>query len=136
MTLLPAVVYAKAVSGMTDHDQPHQVPVMSNHLDPQTNPGQPLIYQIRIKGQLGCEWTDWFGGLTITPQNNGETLLTGPVIDQAALYGLLKKVRNLGLPLLSVSSINPDQADPAEVQRRDASASTDYHSLFEKLEKT
>jgi hypothetical protein len=117
MTLLPAVVYAKAVSGTVNHDQPHQVPVMSNHLDPQPNQGQPLIYQIRIKGQLGCEWTDWFGGLTITPQNNGETLLTGPVCDQAALYGLLKKVRNLGLPLLSVSSTNPDQTEASEVKR-------------------
>jgi hypothetical protein len=115
MTLLLPVVYATAVSGLVDHDQLHQVPVMSNNLDPQTNQGQPLIYQIRIKGQLGCEWTDWFGGLTITPQNNGETLLTGPVRDQAALYGLLKKVRNLGLPLLSVSSIEPGPAETAEI---------------------
>jgi len=90
---------------------------MSNHLDPQTNPGQPLIYQIRIKGQLGREWTDWFGGLTITPQDNGETLLTGPVIDQPALYGLLKKVRNLGLPLLSVNPIEPGPAETSEVKK-------------------
>lgn len=70
-----------------------------------------MVYQIRIKGHLGSEWTDWFEGLTITLQDNGETLLTGPVRDQAALYGLLKKVRNLGLPLLAVSSIEPGQAE-------------------------
>lgn len=61
-----------------------------------------MIYQIKIKGHLGHEWTDWFEGLTITPQNDGDTLLTGPVADQAALYGLLKKVRDLGVPLISV----------------------------------
>jgi hypothetical protein len=88
---------------------------MSNKLDPQTNQGQPLIYQIRIKGHLGCEWTNWFGGLTITPQDNGETLLSGLVIDQAALYGLLKKVRNLGMTLISVSSIEPGPAKTAEI---------------------
>jgi len=76
--------------------------VMSNELDPKTDPGQPMVYQIRIKGHLSCKWTDWFEGLTITLEDNGETLLTGPVIDQAALYGLLKKVRDLGIPLVSV----------------------------------
>ncbi len=64
-----------------------------------------LIYQIRIEGQLRAEWAEWFEGLTIEPAENGETLITGPVIDQAALYGLLKKVRDLGLPLLSVNRI-------------------------------
>jgi hypothetical protein len=58
--------------------------------------------QIRIKGHLDRRWTGWFEGLTITPEDNGETLLTGPVVDQAALHGLLKKVRDLGMPLLSV----------------------------------
>jgi len=66
------------------------------------DPGEPLVYQIRIKGHLGCRWADWFGGLTITLEDNGDTLLTGPVIDQAELYGLLKKVRDLGMPLISV----------------------------------
>ncbi len=75
---------------------------MSNELDPKTDPGQSMVYQIRIKGHLSCKWTDWFEGLTITLEDNGETLLTGPVIDQAALYGLLKKVRDLGIPLVSV----------------------------------
>jgi hypothetical protein len=60
-------------------------------------------YQIRIKGHLGREWTDWFGGLAITLENSGNTLLTGPVVDQAALYGLLRRVRDMGLPLISVS---------------------------------
>ena len=78
---------------------------MSNELNPKTNPGQPMLYQIRIKGHLGSQWTDWFDGLTITLEENGDTLLTGPVIDQAALHGLLKKVRDLGLPLVSVSQV-------------------------------
>jgi len=64
---------------------------------------QPPVYEIRIKGHLGSQWTDWFEGLTITLEENGDTLLTGPVTDQAALYGLLKKVRDLGLPLVSVN---------------------------------
>jgi hypothetical protein len=64
-----------------------------------------MIYQIRIKGHLGRQWTDWFEGLTITLEEDGDTLLSGPVIDQAALYGILKKVRDLGMPLLSVNSV-------------------------------
>jgi hypothetical protein len=68
---------------------------MSNELNSEIDPGQPLVYQIRIKGHLGREWTDWFGGLTIRLTDNGETLLTGPVVDQAALHGLLRKVRDL-----------------------------------------
>ena len=77
---------------------------MSNKLNPKTDPSQPMVYQIRIKGHLGRQWTDWFGGLTITLEDNGDTLLTGPVVDQAALHGLLKKVRDLGMPLLSVTT--------------------------------
>jgi hypothetical protein len=80
---------------------------MSNKLNPKTDPGQPLVYQIRIKGHLGHQWTDWFGGLTITMEEDGNTLLTGPVVDQAALHGLLKKVRDLGMPLVSVSPVEP-----------------------------
>ena len=67
-----------------------------------------MVYQIRIKGHLGCQWADWFGGLTITLEEDGDTLLTGPVVDQAALHGLLKKVRDLGMPLVSVSPVEPD----------------------------
>jgi hypothetical protein len=75
---------------------------MSNKLNPKTDPGQPMVYQIRLQGHLGSQWTDWFEGLTITLEEDGDTLLTGPVADQAALHGLLKKVRDLGIPLISV----------------------------------
>jgi hypothetical protein len=67
-------------------------------------PAPPTAYEIRLKGHLGGEWTDWFGGFAITLGDNGDTLLTGAVVDQAALHGLLRKVRDLGLPLVSVSS--------------------------------
>jgi hypothetical protein len=76
-----------------------------------------MIYQIRIKGYMRSEWTDWFGGMAITLEDNGETLLTGPVIDQAALYGLLRKVRDLGLPLVSVIQIEPELADISDVNQ-------------------
>jgi len=75
---------------------------MAHTHNPETDPSQPLVYQIRIKGHLAPHWSDWFGGLTVTLEANGETLLTGPVVDQAALYGVLRKVRDLGMPLLSV----------------------------------
>jgi hypothetical protein len=78
---------------------------MSDKHNPKHDADQPLVYQIRIKGHLGCQWTDWFGGLTITLEEDGDTLLTGPVVDQAALYGLLRKVRDLGMPLLSVNVV-------------------------------
>ena len=81
--------------------------VMSNELEPKPTPSQTVIYQIRIKGHLGREWTDWFEGLTIMLEEGGDTLLTGPVVDQAALHGLLKKVRDLGMPLVSVCPVEP-----------------------------
>ena len=65
-----------------------------------------MIYQIRLKGHLGQQWAAWFDGLAITLEANGDTLLTGPVADQAALHGLLRKVRDLGLPLLAVTCID------------------------------
>ncbi len=73
--------------------------------------GQPLVYQIRLEGHLGSEWADWFEGMLITLEDGGETLLTGPVVDQAALHGLLKKVRDLGLPLISVNRMVPTGAE-------------------------
>ena len=72
-------------------------------------------YEIRIKGHLDEKWADWFEGLTITLEDNSETLLTGPVVDQAALFGLLRKVRDLGMPLISVNCVEPGQADGSEV---------------------
>jgi hypothetical protein len=74
---------------------------MANELD------RPMVYQIRINGHLGPKWADWFGGMTITLEDNGETLLTGPVVDQAALHGLLRKVRDLGMPLISAIRVEP-----------------------------
>jgi hypothetical protein len=88
--------------GMTDHIRYKE---MSKKTNPKIDPGQPMVYQIRIKGHLGHHWTDWFGGLAITLEDNGDTLLTGPVVDQAALHGLLKKVRDLGMPLVSVIQV-------------------------------
>ena len=68
---------------------------------------EPELYEIRVRGHLDARWASRFEGLTITLEENGDTLLTGPVIDQAALHGLLKKVRDLGLPLVSVSPVEP-----------------------------
>jgi hypothetical protein len=98
--------------------------VMSNELEPKPTPSQTVVYQIRIKGHLGREWTDWFEGLTITLEENGDTLLTGQVVDQAALHGLLKKVRDLGMPLLSVcplehgpsTRLGTGQADQSDIE--------------------
>jgi hypothetical protein len=80
---------------------------MPQELDPHVDSSQPMAYQIRITGQLDSRWADWFEGLTIT-LDGGDTLITGPVIDQAALQGLLKRVRDLGMPLVSVNPVEPD----------------------------
>ena len=72
---------------------------------------EPRTYEIRIKGHLDDKWADWFDGLSITREDNGETLLRGLVVDQAALHGVLRKVRDLGMPLLSVTHVRPSQAD-------------------------
>ena len=87
---------------------------MSNKRNSIIDPGQPMIYQIRIKGHLGPHWAYIFEDLTILLEDNGDTLLTGPVVDQAALHGLLKKVRDLGMPLISVTGVEPDQDDAAQ----------------------
>ena len=72
-----------------------------------SNRDRPMVYQIRIKGHLGPQWTDWFGGMTIALEEGGDTLLTGPVVDQAALHGLLRKIRDLGMPLISAIRVEP-----------------------------
>jgi hypothetical protein len=78
---------------------------------------EPGFYEIRIKGHLDDQWADWFGGLTLTLKEDGDTLLTGMVADQAALHGLLKKVRDLGIPLISVNPVKPDQTDIPDVEQ-------------------
>ena len=80
---------------------------MPNNRSPAGDADQPMVYQIRIKGHLDYRWTGWFEGLTITLEEDGDTLLTGPVVDQAALHGWLKKVRDLGMPLLSANRVKP-----------------------------
>ena len=94
---------------------------MSDKRDPLEKAKPAPVYQIRLQGHLGPQWTDWFEGLTIVLQENGETLLTGPVVDQPALHGLLKKVRDLGLPLLSVTRV-------AAPDRRASHSPTGEHS--------
>jgi hypothetical protein len=74
--------------------------------------GRMAAYEIRVKGHLNKHWSEWFDGLTITNLENGEALLTGQIVDQAALHGVLIKVRDLGLPLLAVTSVSPDSQEP------------------------
>ncbi len=82
-------------------------------------PNQPMVYHIRVEGHLGQQWSDWFEGLTITLEDNGDTLLIGPVVDQAALYGVLKKVRDLGLPLIALNRAEPRRAGTAALKEGD-----------------
>ena len=96
---------------------------MANEQNSNTDPRQPIIYHIRIQGHLGSEWADWFGGLSVTLQDNGDTLLTGPVVDQAALHGLLRKVRDLGMPLIPVNRLQLGQTDESDISPMESSAS-------------
>jgi len=88
-----------------------------SEVDSEAYVSQPMVYQIRIKGHLDLGWRDWFGGMSITMEESGDTLLTGLVVDQAALYGLLKIVRNSGMALLSVNSVKLSQVDASDVKR-------------------
>lgn len=90
---------------------------MTNTFNPKTDPNHPMVYEIKVEGQLGDQWADWFGGATITLEDNGDTLITGPVVDQAALYGLLKKVRDLGMVLVSVKRVQPSEKEVLDLSR-------------------
>ena len=79
----------------------------SSNAEPESSPYQPMLYQIRIKGHLDADWTDWLDGLTVTLEKSSHTLLTGPGVDQAALHGLLKKIWDLGMALISVNTLEP-----------------------------
>ncbi len=88
---------------------------------------EPELYEIRLTGHLDDRWAAWFGGLSITREDNGETRLTGAVVDQAALYGLLRKVRDLGMSLVSVMRVKPRQTNEPQTD-----ADTDHtHSTRE-----
>jgi hypothetical protein len=84
---------------------------MPNAPDTQPEPERQTIYEIRLEGHLDREWAEWFGGLALTPEKGGTTLLSGPVADQAALHGLLKKVRDLGASLISINQVEPGPPD-------------------------
>jgi hypothetical protein len=75
------------------------------------NADGPLVYAIKVQGVLDQKWSDWFDGLAITPQEDEKTLLTGPVADQAALFGLLNKIRDIGLPLLAVNRVEVSESE-------------------------
>ena len=92
---------------------------MSNNISSEIVPGEPMAYQIRMRGHLGRQWTDWFGGFAITLDSNGDTLLTGRVVDQAALYGLLRTLRDLGIPLISVSPVESGAEDEDEASMKE-----------------
>ncbi len=97
---------------------------MSKEIEPKLDPSQSPVYQIRLRGQLGSHWTDWFEGLAVTLDEDGNTLLTGPVTDQAALHGLLKKVRDLGMPLLSVIQVPLNETHHNNTQEGDPRMNT------------
>ncbi len=69
-------------------------------------------YEIRLAGRVDAHWAAWFDGLTVSQENDGTTVISGPIADQAALHGVLQRVRDLGLPLVSVTRIDPPRADP------------------------
>ncbi|HEY0736914.1 MAG TPA: hypothetical protein VGD69_18490 [Herpetosiphonaceae bacterium] len=84
---------------------------------------EPGCYEIRLKGHLDARWTGWFEGLSFTHASDGTTILAGPLVDQAALYGVLRKIRDLGLPLIAVN-----QVDPKPANGPDGNVETDHRS--------
>ena len=92
---------------------------MSNNRSSKTDSRQPRDYQIRIEGHLDQQWTDWFEGLTIALEEDGNTLLTGPVVDQAALHGLLKKIRDLGIVLVSINRVQFKDTHPYRSKKKE-----------------
>jgi hypothetical protein len=91
--------------------------MMSGERKSERDPDRPKTFQIRIHGHLSQQWTDWFEGLVITLEEDGNTLLSGPVVDQSALHGILKKIRDLGMPLLSVNFVDPDPAKKKDIDQ-------------------
>jgi hypothetical protein len=81
--------------------------------DDQPKPGR---YEIRLEGHLDARWAAWFDGLNLSHEGDGTTVIHGPVVDQAALHGLLRKVRDVGLPLVSVSRVDPDHPDAPTIE--------------------
>jgi hypothetical protein len=90
---------------------------MPNGQKVERDPQEPKVFKIRIQGHLSPQWQDWFEGLTITLEEDGNTLLNGPVVDQSALHGILKKIRNLNMPLLSVNLMDPDPATNPDINQ-------------------
>jgi len=78
----------------------------------------PWRYEIRVRGRLESRWAAWFDGMTLTPQSDGTTTIHGPVVDQAALHGLLRKLRDIGLALVSVTQVQPDQSAVTTEEKR------------------
>lgn len=95
-------------------DRNRDGPMSSEHTPP-PDPVQPMICHIRIEGHLGPHWSDWFEGFAIAREDKGETLLTGSLVDQAALHGLIRRVRDLGIPLLSVVCVKASHAETSAV---------------------
>jgi hypothetical protein len=91
---------------------------MGNKKPLDEKPDQHQCYEIRLEGYLDDQWSDWFDGLTISLEKDGDTLLTGPVLDQAALHGLLRKVRDLGLTLVSVSPVEQCKEDMSDTKQQ------------------
>jgi hypothetical protein len=91
--------------------------MMLNEQKSERDPEEPKIFEIRVQGHLSQQWQGWFDGLTITLEEDGNTLLRGPVVDQSALHGALKKIRNLNMPLLSVNSTDPDPAANCDIDQ-------------------